>query len=207
VPATDLPALSVGALLSRPSFWAIGLGTGLAMGIFQGLIVSLVPIAREAGFTTTRAATLISTVGITAISGKMIVAWLADRVDRSLALSVLYAMLAASSVAMPLSHSFPALVGSSLLIGLSTGAAMPLYMALLADRFGTRTFGTASGIITFITSLLGAAAVRFGGEVFDRTGGYQLMFTTFCGLGVLAALLVFSVRGHDRRRRVVVATP
>jgi MFS family permease len=206
-PAADAPALSVGTLLSRPLFWAIGLSTAIAMAIFQGSLVSLIPIARELGFSTTKSATLISMFGIAGIAGKLIVAWLADRLDRALALSVLFALLAVGCAVAPLSHSFPALAACALMIGLPAGAGMPLYMALLADRFGSRSFGTGSGVITFAISVLGAIAVRFSGEVFDRTGGYQPMFMTFCVLGSFAALLVLTARRGNRRHPTARATP
>jgi hypothetical protein len=37
-------------------------------------------------------------------------------------------------------------------------------------------------------------AVRFAGEAFDRTGGYQLTFETFAILQVAAAALMFASR-------------
>jgi hypothetical protein len=39
-----------------------------------------------------------------------------------------------------------------------------------------------------------ACCLRFAGEVFDRTGGYELAFATFVGLNLVAASLIFGVR-------------
>ncbi|MDE8653565.1 MFS transporter [Novosphingobium album (ex Liu et al. 2023)] len=186
--------LSPRQLLAFPRFWAIGLSTALAMAIFQAMLISLVPIGREIGFSTTKAASLISVIGIAGISGKLMVAWLADRFDRALLLTALYAMLALAGAVMLFADSYPLLVAACLLIGLAAGATMPLYLALLADQFGAKSFGTGNGMITFSIAVISAVAVRYSGEVYDRTGGYDLMFYTFIAIGIASALLMATLR-------------
>jgi cyanate permease len=189
------PSLGPRQLLSNPRFWALGLSTALAMALFQGLLVSLIPIGREAGFSTTKAASLISAMGIAAITTKLVLAWLADRLDRALALACVYAMLGLASAEMLFAHSYPTLVLAAVLLGIAAGATMPLAMALIADRFGAKSFGSASGLLTFTISVISAVAVRFAGEVYDRTGGYDLLFYSFIAVGLLAAGLMLTVRG------------
>jgi cyanate permease len=186
--------LSPRQLLANPRFWKIGLSTALAMALFQGMLVSLVPIGREMGFSTTKAASLLSVIGIAGISGKLLVACFADRVDRALALTMLYAMVAVANVVMLFAHSLELLVVACALIGLGAGATMPLYLALLADQFGPRSFGTGNGMITFAIAVISACAVRYAGEVFDRTGGYDVMFYSFITVGLLSAVLMLTVR-------------
>jgi MFS family permease len=203
--ATGDVSLSPRQLLAIPQFWALVFGTALAMALFQGLLVSLIPIGREAGFSTTKAASLISAMGIAAIITKLVVAWLADRLDRAFALACLYAMLGLASAEMLFAHSYPTLVLAAVLLGVAAGATMPLAMALLADRFGAKSFGTASGMLTFTISVISAIAVRYAGEVYDRTGGYDLMFYTFIAVGLLSGGLMLTVRAGTVRPALVPA--
>jgi len=199
------PALTTRQLLARPAFWAIGLSTAFTMAVFQGILVSLIPIGHGAGFSTTKGATLISGLGIAAVISKMLVAWAGDKFNRPLLLAMLYALMAAASVALLFAHSYPMLLASCALVGVSAGATMPLYLALLADQFGARSFGVANGNITFVIAVISACAVRFSGEVFDRTGGYAVMFYAFIAITVLSACLMLSVRGTGNRAALAPA--
>lgn len=197
--------LSQRQLLAQPHFWGIALSTAFTQAIFMALMVSLVPIGREIGFSTTKAASLISAIGLSAISGKLLVAAFADRIDRVLALTGLYLLMPVACIVMLFAHSYPMLLFACAFIGLASGSTMPLYLALLADRFGPRSFGTGNGMIMFCIAVISAVAVRYSGEVYDRTGGYQLMFYSFIALGVTAALLMLSVRSGGTRTAMMPA--
>lgn len=178
------------AVWSVPKFWLISLSTALAMGADQGVLISLIPIGHDAGFSMTKSATLFSVVGVSAIAGKLTVAWLGDRFDRATMLTCIYAAIAVASAAMAVAQGYILLAASCVVFGLATGATMALYMALLADEFGSESFGTVNGYSTFLIALVSAIAVRYSGEVYDRTGHYDLMFYTFVAAGIVAAVLM-----------------
>jgi hypothetical protein len=69
-----------------------------------------------------------------------------------------------------------------------------VFYTLLADRFGIASYGTVRGLAAPVTTMLSAVCVRFAGEVFDRTGGYELMFSCFVGLMLVAAVVIFATR-------------
>jgi MFS family permease len=202
---TGAPQRNARQLLGLPRFWAIAVSTALGIAAFQGIAVSLVPIGREMGFSNTEAASLISVIGVTAITGKALVAWLGDRFDRALVLAGLYAAIALSSAMMLFAGGYPLLAAACALLGLAAGATMPLYLALLADQFGARSMGTANGMITFFMAVIGAGAVRFAGEVYDRTSDYALMFDSFILVGLAAAILMLAVRGPGRAPALAAA--
>jgi cyanate permease len=199
------PGLSPRQFLADPRFWAIGLSTAFAMAVFQTTLVSLVPIGREIGFSTTKAASLISAIGVAGISGKLLIAWFADRIDRALVLACLYALLALASVVLLAALNYLGMIVACVLIGLAAGATMPLCFALLADLFGARSFATGSGMVTFVIAVISAAGVRYSGEVYDRTGHYDIMFYSFIVIGLLSALLMLAVSGIARKRTLAPA--
>lgn len=183
--------LKMGQVLRMSQFWLIGLSVSIAMGIAQAIAISLVPLGLDDGLSMTQAASLVSITGMAAISGKLLLSVFADRVDRVVLLSGLFALGAVMNAALFASSGFPLLVGSAVILGITTGAVAPLFYALVADRFGTVSFGTVRGLIAPIGAVSSALCVRLAGEVYDRTGGYASLFLIFLALQLLAAMLMF----------------
>ncbi|CAN7555800.1 MFS transporter [Phenylobacterium sp. LjRoot219] len=186
--------LAVGAILRMPQFWSIALSAAMAMGMAQALTVSVVPLALDEGLTMLQATSLVSMIGVSALVSKLLLAVVADKLDRVVLLSGLFGLGTVLNAALLASEGYATLVATSLLMGVTIGTLAPLVYTLLADRFGATSFGTVRGLSAPISSLMGAACVRFAGEVFDRTGGYDLMFGSFIAAQVLAALLMLSTR-------------
>ncbi len=190
------------AIVQMPLFLLPSLAAALALSAAQAIMISLVPMAQEAGIGVAQAATLMSMLGATSIAGKFLLVWIGDRVNRSLSLAVMAAATAASSALLIYADSYPMLLASSALLGLAVGSITPALMALLADAVGAASFGSANGIAMLIGAFSGALAMRGAGELYDRTGGYGLMFEVFIGVSLLAlVLLLISMRIESGRAR------
>ena len=201
VPPASAGPMKPFALVVMPKFWMLALGAALAMGSLQAIMVSIVPLGQEQGLSVTRSASLLSVLGAMAIVGKLVLVWLGDRLDRSASLAILFGLVSVTSLALLFGDSYLALIACSAFLGLAAGATMPIFLALLADRVGGASFGTANGIASFLMAVMGAVSIRFGGEVYDRTGSYDAMFVTFAAVAVLAAFLTFaSAKFKDVRR-------
>jgi len=184
----------VGVLLGKPQLWTIGLSAATAMGTCQALTISFAPLALSNGLSLVQAASLISVMGGGATAGMLLLAAIADRLNRVDLLTGVFLFIAVLNAALVVSTSFPALMACGVLVGLLSGAVTPVFFALLADRFGVASFGTVRGLVAPVTSVVGAVAVRFAGEVFDHTGGYVAMFYAFTVVMLLAAAAMFVTR-------------
>lgn len=180
--------------LRSPRFWSLSLGAALAFAVSQAVAISFVPLGLEGGLSMIQATTLISVMGGAAIIGALLLAVVADRVDRVVLLSLLFLSGAAINAALLLDHSYPLLAICAGLLGLTLGGAAPAFYALLADKFGAASFGTVRGLSLPVIAVVGMLAVRGAGEVFDRTGGYDLMFAAFIVAQVVAAALIYVTR-------------
>lgn len=191
--ANDAPAKPVKAvsLLLNPYFWAIAGAASLTLGMTSAVVITFVPLAEEFGASPTQAASLISILSGAGLVGGAVAAWIADRVNRYLLLSGVFVLVAAIAVLLFFSRAFEMFAVSAALLGLSTGVAYPAFNAALADRFGAASFGTVAGLAKVLLTVFGAVAVRFAGEIFDRTGSYEMFFATMCGVEILAAALIF----------------
>ncbi len=183
---------SATAILRMPLFWTLALGISLGGGANQGLMISLVPIALEAGLTTMEAASLVSITGIAGIIAMLLLSLIADRWDRTILLAVLTLCGGLPCALLLVADSFPALVVTAAVIGLSLAVVAPVYIALLADRFGLAAFGTVRGLIVPVTSVIAALSVRFIGEIYDRTGDYNLGLWSYLVIDIIAAGLILA---------------
>ncbi|SFR88807.1 MFS transporter [Sphingomonas jatrophae] len=186
--------MPVAAVLRMPQFWSIGISTALVLGMAQAISITLVPLAVGEGLTLLQATTLISISGGSAIAAKLLMSQVADRIDRIILLALLFALGALISGGFLVSRSFPALAACAAMVGVCSGTVAPIFYALLADRFGPTSFGTVRGLMTPVTALTGAVVVRFAGETYDRTGGYDLLFGTFAVTSLAAAALMLATR-------------
>lgn len=190
----DAAPAGLGAILRSPPFWSIGLSCAAALGIVQTIAITLIPLGLESGLTTIQSTSLMSVMGGGAIVGALLLAVIADKLDRVVLLTVLLLLGGVLNAMLPYAQDYPRLLGVAGLLGVTSGTLPPVFFALLADRFGPASFGTVRGLTMPLIAAMGMIAVRFGGEVFDRTGGYEAMFNAFLVAQVLAAGLMFATR-------------
>ncbi|HKT54142.1 MAG TPA: MFS transporter [Caulobacteraceae bacterium] len=193
--ATQAPTrLKVGQILGSPEFWTINFSCGLVVAMATALLITLAPLARASGFSMIQSASLVSIMSTFAIISMLLLAVIADRIDRIVVLSILFALGAVVSLELMISHGYALLAVAAAAMGLIQGATAPMQYALLADRFGAASFGAVTGLASPLIAGLGLLTIRFSGEVFDRTGGYDVLFASFAALQLVAAGTILLTR-------------
>ncbi|HKX78339.1 MAG TPA: MFS transporter [Novosphingobium sp.] len=193
-PRPPQAAMSLGEVLKIPVFWAIAGSCGMVAAIGTALMVSMVPFAQGQGLSMLQAASLLSITAASGIGAKLVIAVIADRFDRVLLMTALFVIGASLNGALMMSHGYVQLAVVAGGLGIVNSAILPLQFALMADRFGASSFGVVAGLTAPITAVLGVLTIRYSGEVFDRTGNYDLMFVTFLILQATAAVTIFATR-------------
>lgn len=179
-------------IMKMPIFWVLSLSVALALSVLQTVVISLVPLAQESGISVAASSTLLMLLGIMSLLGKLVLAWLGDRIDRVLLLASIFLFQTFACAMLLVGNSYPLLLFCAALQGLCAAAISPLFSAVLADRVGSASFGTAQGVAAISMAICSAVMVRLGGEFYDRTGSYQIMFIAFAGVSLFAAALVLS---------------
>lgn len=197
--------MSVGQILKAPAFWTISLSCGLAAAVSGALLVTIAPLGREQGLSMMQAASLISIMSACGIGAKLLLAVVADRIDRVVLLTILFAAGALLNAGLMFSQTYGQLLAAAAGLGLINAAMIPVQYALFADRFGPASFGTVTGLRIPLSALLGVVGLRYAGEVFDRTGGYEVMFVTFIVVQLVAAATIFATRLAPRTATLATA--
>ena len=183
-----------GELLRNRNFWCLTLGIGLLYGSDQAMVTSKVPYFQDIGIDLTAAAFVVSCMTVSAICGKLLVGYLADKIDlRYVFYVVAFAHIAILVIYLAQPPYWVLLVFATL-FGLGIGGVFPVWTTLLAWLFGSKSYGTIMGLMTVILKLFSIVAVRFIGEVHDATGSYVTAFWIFMGAVVVASVLIALLR-------------
>jgi MFS family permease len=181
-------------LFCSRNFWLLSIGIGLMQASDQALLASQVPHFQDLGFDIKTAALLASVKTFSAIGGKVIVGYLADKVDlRWLFLFVACANIGILAVYM-MQPSFAVLLCTVALLGVAVGGVFPVWTTLISWLFGPRSFGTVMGVMMIITNPLAIIALRVIGVVHDRYDSYVPAFGGFIVIVVIAVALIASLK-------------
>ncbi len=159
-------------LLFTKTFAAMALG--MFAGAFGGLLIiaNLKPLGLYRGFSSNEAASAISVFAIGNISGRIawgaIYDWIAWR---AIPLSLL--LLSAAAFVLHITSSYPAFLGSILLIGFSFGSCFVLYAAHIAAKYGSDYVNDLYPLVFLVYGASGVAGPWMGGQIYDMTNSYS----------------------------------
>jgi len=183
-----------GELFRSRNFWLLAICIGIMFGIDQAVLVSQVPFFQDLGFDLTTAAILVSVKTISAIIGKLLIGFLADKVD----LRLLFVYVAGCNAVLMTIYisqpSFSVLMVAVALLGVAVGGIMPVWTTLMAWLFGSRSYGTVMGFMSIIMQPFAIVTLRFVGEMHDRSGSYVSAFSVFVGLALFTIALIWLLK-------------
>ena len=181
-------------LFFNRNFWLLTLGIGLLLMCDQAMVTAQVPYFLDIGIELPAAALIVSCMTASAICGKLLVGYLADKVDLRFVFMGVALTHIALQVLYILQPTYWVLLFFATLFGVAIGGVFPVWSTLLAWLFGTKNYGTVMGLMTIITKGMAIIGVRFIGEVYDATNSYLPGFSAFIGAAALAILLAWMLR-------------
>ena len=196
--------LSVRQALRTRLFWQMTLAVSLA---HLAMSASLLHIPALVSFGITRQTAGFTILGVSAASfvGRLGVGFLGDFVDKRLLIAGAFASMVVgiavlASVSGGLLDLSPgiALPLFSITYGFGFGGSIPVRLAMLAEYFGRRSFGSMLGILSTFSALFGAAGPLFVGSMFDATGNYRTPYLILCGLLAVAVPLALTMQSPAR---------
>jgi OFA family oxalate/formate antiporter-like MFS transporter len=182
--------------LQTPTFWLMW--AGYALGCSAGLMVisQLVPFATGVGIAAASLATMTLVVGAFGnASGRILSAWMSDRLGR---INVLRVMIGVGMVAMPALYAAGSnvalLYAAVFIVYWCYGTQLSVNGVAAADFWGTRNAGINYGMLFTAWGVAGIIGPRIGGVLYDRYHNYQAAFYTASVLSGLALLCEIGAR-------------
>ncbi|WP_406484864.1 MFS transporter [Streptomyces sp. NBC_01563] len=183
---------------SRP-FLLLAAAFTLSSVAMYAVVIALVPLLRERGYTTGQAAWALGIGGAGQTLGRTLYAALARRTTataRTTILTAFGALTTAAFAAVPGPYSL--LIAVSVVAGVVRGNLTLLQATAITDRWGTAHYGRLSGLLAAPAHTAAALAPFVGAALAVPLGGYGPLFLLLAGLPLVAALVTPWTKPVDR---------
>lgn len=166
----------------------------------SAIVVALVPLLSERGYSTREAAWALGLVGAGQTLGRTLYGAVARRTDvtaRTVTLIALGSLTTAAFALVP--GPYALLIALSVVAGMVRGNLTLLQATAVTDRWGTTHYGRLSGLLAAPTITASAVAPFAGAALAVPLGGYPQLFGALAPLSALASLA--ALRACPTRRR------
>jgi MFS family permease len=187
-------------ILASRNFWAIAFPFAMSFTSLSAILIHLVPHATDTGIPMARAAWVLSFAAGAGAVGKLVFGRLVDLVEARLAVWASLGTQLAGLLMIMRDPGYSGLVAGAVVFGFGMGGVVPLQGAVTGLAFGRASFGKVLGLMRPVQFLIQPIGVPLAGWIYDSTGGYDLAWKFFCGVYIVAGLLIaaLSVRRGPR---------
>lgn len=189
------PPISLRQVLANPGYWYLGLSLGILFSSYSAIIANISPYAINLGETESRAASLIMTIAIAGIIGKLLFGAAADKFSLKAGLGVAQCFVIVGLLILALEESdYSYMLAAAIALGLAAGGMLPIWGALTAHIFGLANFGKAMGLMTPLITLCILPGYALIGRLYDNSGSYSSALYVFAGTMIIALLLLIPLK-------------
>lgn len=181
-------------VLRHRDFLLLAPTIAILTSIDSTILATIIPYGLDRGFSLGQATALLTIKTTSALLGKLVVAWVADRIDLRIPMGIVAGLGILLCEFLARDLSYPALIGLSALTGMAVGGQNPLCNAMVAERFGAASFGMANGMVIPFTAVIGSGFMLIIGRVHDVTDSYALGFHILAGAAALALVAICFVK-------------
>jgi MFS family permease len=189
--STPQSGVPFGAAMRSAAFWLPTAAIALSYFASTAMLLEHVAYLIERGYSPSFAATLVGLFGLAYLPGRWFIAWAGERAPLVVLFAAAFAIEAVGIAVLARMPSLWGVIAYVCTFGAAYGATFPLRGALMAQRFGRRSYGAilaAQGVPVGIVSALGPVVA---GRLIDALG-YGAAFAS-CIAALLAAAVVVAV--------------
>ena len=187
-PSEAVTGVSLSEALRLRSFWSIACIFLLIAVAICGLIPSFIPLLQDAGMSPAQAGGYGAVIGASVMGGRLITGLLIDRFFAPYVTAIIFTLVAAGCLSLGLGGTDYALV-AGIALGLAMGAEVDLIGYFTARYFGLTHYGLLFGFQYSVFSLGCGISPLLAGQIWDRTGSYDLALIGASVLLTVAALI------------------
>jgi MFS family permease len=187
--STPDSGIALGSALRSAAFWLLTVALTLGAFASTGVVLEHVAYLIARGYAPALAAALVGLFGLAYLPGRIFVAWCGERTNLALLFAGAFALEALGVALLVKAPALPGVIAYVCTFGAAYGATFPLRGALMAQRFGRRSYGAilaAQGVPVGLGAALGPVVV---GRLID-THGYGAAFGACIAALVAAAAFV-----------------
>ena len=198
-------SIGVREVLRLRAFWQISIAVSVGQLVSSTNLFHL-PALIDYEIGAWLAATAAGAVAIGDILGRVSIGFIGDRFDKKilLTLSFLIQMVGVGALSL-INHEFLGIEWGLIPLpifvlgfGLGFGASIPLRLAILADYFGRRSYGSIVGIASSVSAIFGTIGPLFVGLMYDFTDSYRPAYAIMAFMMLIAIPLTLTLESQTR---------
>jgi len=198
---------SFGEAIRTPALWGLFAGALGVSAAFAMLIAHGGEHLKDLGHPISAAALAISTMTLSSLLAKAVVAALGDRIDPRYIWAAFTAICGVGVALAIGARSTLQLYLFALCIGSGFGGMMVCLMAVLSNYYGLKAYASIVGLAIAIQTTVSSIAPYVAGLLYDRTGTYTVAFYFVAAVCFAGAAILLLIRPPRRGRGAVFAGP
>ena len=188
-PQTAKP--NVGDVLSKPAFYLLALGSMCSIAAVGGTNQHLkLFLSLDRGYSQASAAQVISLVLAVSIAGRLLMGWLADRIQVKYVMLLIYLLVAGSVPLLLAGDSRSTMYAFAIVFGLGLGGEYMIIPLMAGELFGLGVLGRVMGIVLTADGVAEATAPMLVGYLRDQSGSYTSGLLTLVATALAGALAI-----------------
>jgi MFS family permease len=192
--------VSLGKAVRSPKMALLILVFGCIFFCVQIIIVHLYNYATDIGINPLIAASLVATIGVLSIAGRLIMGVGADKLGNFNILIICCILLIASFVCLIFANSLWQLYIFAVIFGFAYGGEVPQIPLFLGKFFGTKAMAALTGLLLFAGNIGGALGPLAAGKIYDLDNSYKWVFIlgSVVSLAALFVALILKKQGREQ---------
>jgi MFS family permease len=175
--------------MATRAFWYLAIGHGTSLLVVSAVLVHMVVhVTERLGYSLHQASAVVALLTVTQAASQIGGGWLGDRFSKRRIAAICMLGHAVAMVMLALATAFWMVLIFAVLHGVAWGLRGPLMSAMRADYFGSRSFGTITGVSSMFVMIGMMAGPLVAGILADRTGSYVPGFSLLAAMAALGSI-------------------
>ena len=187
----SIPKTPLAPILKDWPFYLLVIGSMCSIGAVAGTIQNLkLFFSIDLQYTQQEAANVLSIVLGSSIIGRLLMGWLADKIQKKYVMILIYSLVAISIPLLFLATSPGIIYVFAFIFGIALGGDYMIIPLMAAELFGVRVMGRVMGLVITVDGLAEAFAPMLAGWLRDKSGSYATGFSSLIILAIIGTIAV-----------------
>ena len=189
--AIQEPKPKFGKILRSWPFYLLVIGSMCSIGAVAGTSQNIkLFLSIDLKYSQEQAANVLSIVLGASIVGRLLMGWLADRIQKKYVMVLIYSLVALSIPLLYFSTTPGVIYLFAFLFGVALGGDYMIIPLMAAELFGVKVLGRIMGLIITLDGVAEALAPMLAAWLRDKTGSYANGFAALIVLAVIGTVAV-----------------
>lgn len=190
-PKAEEPKVPFVNILKGWPFYLLVIGSMCSIGAVSGTSQNLkLFMSIDLNYSQQQAANIMSVVLGSSIVGRLIMGWLADKIQKKYVMILIYALVSVSIPLLFAARNENVMYLFAFFFGMALGGDYMIIPLMAAELFGVKVMGRVMGIIISVDGLGEAFGPMLAGWLRDKSGNYAYGFSALIILAIIGTIAV-----------------